>query len=445
MTAAQASLRRRLATGSVWVALGKGIGALTALGSHALLARVLPPDQLGAYFFLLSLVMGAFAVSHLALGQAAVRLVAGALAVAHPGRARDAVLQLGCAALVGGGLAAVTLALGGARLGALVDMAAIAAVAPLAGLWLLAQCCQALLGEFWRGFHDIPRATVFGGMLGNVIALPLIASWVLSGHAMDLAGAIWMLAIAHLVSLTLGALFLLPRVAALAGPERLRVAETGRIVFPLLLVAFPWLIIEQAHVLLLGVLGSPLDVAIYGAAVRLMAFVTMPLLIINGVLGPMIASSHARGDKAGLQRLLQGTAAAVGIPSALGLVFVGAFAGDLLTLIYGPGFETGAWPLAVLCLAQLVNVLSGSCGLALVLTGHNVAMLVIVGAAAALNLALGFALIPALGMAGGALAFGLTLIAMNVGLVLGTRRLAGVWTYASIAPAWGLLARRSPA
>jgi O-antigen/teichoic acid export membrane protein len=176
-----------------------------------------------------------------------------------------------------------------------------------------------------------------------------------------------------------------------------------------------------------------------------MVFVTMPLLIINGVLGPMIASLHARGDTAGLQRLLQGTAAAIGLPSAVGLVIIAAFAGDLLALIYGPGFAAGALPLAVLCLAQLVNVLAGSCGLTLVLTGHNVAMLVIVGAAAVLNLALGFVLIPSLGMLGSALAYGVTLVGMNLGLVLATRRLAGVWTHAAFTPAWGLLNRRRPA
>jgi O-antigen/teichoic acid export membrane protein len=445
MTDPQPSLRRRLATGGAWVALGKGVGSATALGTHALLARTLPPEQISAYFLLLSLVMGAFAVSHLALGQAAVRLIAGAIATDLPGRARAAVAQLAWAVIFVGALATLALSFGGGWLGELVDLTAIAPVAPLAGLWLLVQCCQALLGELWRGLHDILRATVFGGMLGNVLALTGLAVWSLVGLELDLARAIAILTAAPFVSLIIGASLLRPRVAALAGPGRLTIAETGRSVLPLLLVALPWLVIEQAHVVLLGALGFPLEVAIYGAAVRLMAFVTMPLLIINGVLGPMIASLHARGDSAGLQRLLQGTAAAVGVPSAFGLLVVGVFAGDLLTLIYGPDFVAGAVPLAVLCLAQLVNVLAGSCGLTLVLTGHNKAMLVIVGSAATANLVLGLVLIPALGMLGGALAFGLTLVGMNVGLVLGTRRLAGVWTYASITPALGLLTRRSPA
>lgn len=443
MAVARRLFRGRLARGALWVALGKVVGGVTALAIHATLARTLSTAELGAYFLLLSLVLAASVVSHLAFGQTAVRLIAGALASDLPGRARAAARQLALAALLGGGGAATLLALGGGPLAAWVSMPPLATVAPMAGAWLLLMTAEALLAELWRGLHDIRFATVFGGPLANLLALAGLVLLPLAGRSLDLPTAILVIACARALALACGAALLIGRLRRLAPVGHLAPAETLRAVVPLLLAALPTLMLEHAHVLLLGLLQSAAEVAVYGATVRLIAFVVLPLLMVNGVIAPMISDLHVRGDARTLATLLQGTAGAIGLPAVVALVVVIAFGGDLLQLVYGPGFAAGSWPLTLLCLAQVINVLTGSCGMVLLMAGRNLAMLGITGVAAALDLGLCLLLIPAHGMVGAALAHGLALIALNLGLLFGARHFVGVWTYAKPAPTMALLARRS--
>lgn len=445
MNGAAPALLGRLARGGAWVALGKGAGALATLAMHAQVARNLPADQLGAYFFLLSLVLAAAAASQMSLGQTAIRLIASAMANEQPGRARAAARQLSLVALVGGGAVATALVLGGSGLAALAAMPAIVPAAPLAALWLLLMIVQALLGELWRGLHDIPRATVFGGPLATLLALAGLTLMSRQDLVLDLETALATIVSAHAISITLGLSLLLVRIRALAPVGRLRASETLSSILPLLLATLPWQVMDQAHVLLLGVLGTADEVAVYGASYRLVAMVAIPLVMLNAVLAPLISDLHTRGERLRLEQLLQGTAALIGLSAALGLALIVLLGGDLLTLLYGPGFRAGAWPLTLLCLAQLINAVSGPSGIVMMMTGHNLALLVIVAACAVLELVLLVLLIPAQGMQGSALAHGITLTVLSLALLLASRRLAGVWTYASFAPGADLLLRRGPA
>ena len=84
------SVRHRLLRGSAWV-FGAKIDGTIILGLvlNVLLARLLPPGQLGAYFTSYTLVLIGSTIAQLGLDRAVVRLVSAALAVGLPGRARN--------------------------------------------------------------------------------------------------------------------------------------------------------------------------------------------------------------------------------------------------------------------------------------------------------------------------------------------------------------------
>jgi len=119
------------------------------------------------------------------------------------------------------------------------------------------------------------------------------------------------------------------------------------------------------------------EVAVYGAAMRLMSLVSMPLLIVNGVVPPIIAQMYAQRKTAELERILRTTATFAGVPSLIVLVIFVFWGGDVLSMIYGPSFLQASGILLFLSVGQMVNVWAGSCGLTLMMTGHQIEILVI--------------------------------------------------------------------
>src|SRR5687768_15896805 len=85
------SLKRRLVSGGAWALGGRMAQALTALATNALLARLLSPQELGAYFLAFSVVMLGSMVGSLGANYAVVRFVAESMGLNHFGRARHAV------------------------------------------------------------------------------------------------------------------------------------------------------------------------------------------------------------------------------------------------------------------------------------------------------------------------------------------------------------------
>ena len=127
----------RLLSGSVWAFGGRGLGTVLALLINAFLARLLTPDQLGAYFLAFSVVTVLVLVAQLGGKPTMVRLVAASLATARPGRARAAAGQI----VLLGFLGSVTVGLawwllGGELAGRLFESEDIGRVSGLIAIWV---------------------------------------------------------------------------------------------------------------------------------------------------------------------------------------------------------------------------------------------------------------------------------------------------------------------
>jgi O-antigen/teichoic acid export membrane protein len=177
---------------------------------------------------------------------------------------------------------------------------------------------------------------------------------------------------------------------------------------------------------------SPEDVAAYGAASRLATLVSIPLVIANQVLAPLIGDLHARGQPARLERLVRGVAAAAALPAVVAATAFVALGGPLLELAYGSFYGRG-WPfLALLGLGQVAGVLTGSCGLALVLTDHERSFMTIMAAGAVVVLIA----TPLAARTHGAVAVAAVmcavLVAQQLCVLVVARRLTGLWTHISV-------------
>src|SRR5215212_715787 len=157
-------LKRRLLSGSAWAFTGKMLVALTGLISSALLARLLTPQALGTYFLAFSILNVGTSLGALGLTGTVVRLVAQGMGLNLFGRVRrviSVVLGVGTLGALSVGLA--YLLFGDDLAKAVFNAPALAAVTGLVAGWIMVGTLQGVLGETFRGFHDVRLATILGG------------------------------------------------------------------------------------------------------------------------------------------------------------------------------------------------------------------------------------------------------------------------------------------
>ena len=359
--------------GAAWSLAGRVVAMATGTLASFLLARLLAPAELGAWFLLVTLVSGAALAGQLGLPGVVVRLVAEAVALGMPQRARrvaSAALLLGTVGAVLAGLLLV-FALGPWLLERVFKVPGMLPVLLLAGPWVVALAAQNLLTETFRGFRDLRRATLFGSIVGGVgFAALLLLCWI-SGAAPGLRGAVALQLAAVGLALLLAlfaALRLLRRLPAGGGAVA---AECLRLAGPFLGVALVYFMLAQADLWVLGACRPEEDVALYGAAARLALLVNMPLFVVNAVLPPLLASLHAGGSRRELERVLRASATLASYPAVLlGMLFLLA-GGPMLRVLFGDYYAAAGPVLAVLTLGQVVNTVAGSCGVTLLMTGHQ--------------------------------------------------------------------------
>lgn len=160
---------------------------------------------------------------------------------------------------------------------------------------------------------------------------------------------------------------------------------------------------------------------------RLALMVSVALAPVAAVVGPRGAQMLARGDRAGLQRLMSLGAlltTGLGVSFALALLVVS----PLLLGLFGAEFVLGRSLLAVLLVGQVALALAGAAGGVLAMAGQNRILMAAMVATVALDLVLCLILIPRFGMYGAGVATSLALTANAALLVLAAARTVRVDT-----------------
>ncbi len=439
-----ALLKRRLLSGGAWALGGRALLAVTGLAVNALLGRLLAPEDLGVFFLAFSIVLFCAILGSLGLATAALRFVAENLGLNNPGQIRSVVVKV-FALGISGSLAAslAYLLFGQAVVASLFRVPALTAVAGLMAVWILATTLQHLLAETFRGFYDIRLATIFGkstagfGSLatGVLLAIGLAAMWIFEGSA-SFTSVVYLSLGSSVAGMLLAAWFLKRKVAALpTTPEPGGDVRTSRILTvagPLLVTDLTLFALTQADLWIVGAFLPQSDVAVYGAAVRLVTFVILPLLIVNAVVPPMISDKYAQGRTAELQNLLRATATLAGLPALFVLGGFILFGEAILGLVYGDFYREGGTILVILTLGYLVSTWTGSCAITLALTGHQKMLMTITIITGALMITGGILSVNRYGMAGVAVATALGIALQSILMLLGARFATGMWTHISI-------------
>ncbi|MEV1288073.1 oligosaccharide flippase family protein [Micromonospora sp. NPDC049679] len=409
------------------MARGGGLNLIGALLSQAavfvimlLLARVLGITEVGRYaqcYAVLAL-LGLLSLAGFRAGLT--RFVAVQLADDDPAAIRGTIrlglaISAGSSALIGAALAVAA-----PRLAELLHDPQLTTGLRLMALTLPASTvCEAALAAT-RGWRTQRPFTLIGQLYepGCRLALTALA---LAGGA-GVTGAYWALVVAawSAGALALAALWRLLRRVAPATPvfrpRQLFTFSTVSWVSSLSSTGLIWV-----DTLLLGVYATD-DIGVYNVATRLVTVAIFVLAPINAAFGPYLASLHHQGRMDDVRRIYRAATGWVVRLSLPAFVVLLVFPEHLLRL-FGGGFAAGAAVTVILAVGQLVNAATGPCGTLLNMSGRVVVNMADNLAALVLNVLLNLWLIPAYGIVGAAVAWAVSLAAVNVARVLQVRAL----------------------
>jgi O-antigen/teichoic acid export membrane protein len=446
---AEHRIRSRILRGSAVVFLGRLASMALGVGVNALLARMLARGEMGAYFAATSMVLIGSTIAGLGLNKAIVRLVAGSLATGRTGRARDAIHITFGIGIVSSLLLATVLAMGpGKNLAVnMFGSEQLAEAMPFVAGWLAAYTLMTLVAETFRGFKRFKHATVFASLLVDVFSFAVFGMMWLS-HAHPTLSDVLLVTLALTGgSALIGGLLIARRLRKLRGRGAIDPTDVLAISLPLMVVTLSSFFVGTGVDLwVVGRYEGLREVALYGAAARLMFLVQMPFFVVSQVVPPIVAQLHAQGRRDELERTLRSTATLAAGPAAIVLLSLMVISGWLLQLVYGAPFYRGAATvLAVLGIARLIDVSTGLCGVALSMTGHQRPLMYVTMVSAVVSLSLELILVQPYGIVGVAVATCLAQALQNgVQLVMARRRL-GIWTQAefSLRPFLELAGRRT--
>jgi O-antigen/teichoic acid export membrane protein len=428
--------------GSAWALGGRIALAFAGLATSALLGRLLSPRDFGVLFLAFSVVRFS-SVFSLGLSSTALRFVAESLGLGQPGRARNVLIRiLVVAAISTSTIGIIYYLFGGSILADLSRTPALSVIAGLTACWIFATSFQTLLGDIFRGFHDIRLFAIFGKsdagfgslMTGVLLTVGLAILWV-SGGSSDLVTVTIFAVGSGVISVLLASWMLGTKLKSLPSEEEQESSIGYRqilaVAWPLAVSNFVSIALIQTSFWIVAAFRPETEVAVYGAAWRLIALVVVPLLIVNTVVSPLVAESYAQGRTETLQNVLRSTATVAGIPALVVLLGFMLFGGPILGIVFGDYYRQGALLLVALGFGHLVMVWMGSSGIVMAMTGHQTLQMVISTFAAAITIAAGFISVHHYGTLGVAVCTAAGMALQSVLEWLGTRFTTGMWTHMS--------------
>lgn len=428
-------LKEKLLNGGAWAFLGRLLAAFSLLALNAVLARMLPPEDMGVYFLTFSLVSFGAIIAQLGLPKVVVRFVAGAI---EHGQYADVQFMVRWS-IIGNLLGATALSL---LLFSPVGEYLVSTFLHNDGgldliiwvvLWIFALSLLQLLAEVFRGFHDLRLASLFGGAISGSLALAITGTWWLVYGDANIQQALMLSVFGWAGTVFLSLFFILKRVKSLVKYRekqslKLDLAKVSATAWPLWLSDILLFVLLQVDLWIVGLYCPSADTALYGAAARFMIFVALPLMLVNAVVQPMIAAAFAKGELTKLEPMLRATATLASLTALIALLVLGLYGDWILGMVFGEFYKGAYWVMITLMLGKLGSAIAGSCGAVLVMAGEQKMLLIISFWSCLLMLVLSVPAVDSYGMVGIAVVASSVLIIQNLLMFLYVRYKLGINT-----------------
>jgi len=428
--------------------MARVLAFVSVFGFNALLARALAPSDFGLFLLMFSLAGLASLLGCAGLNRALVKRIAELDQNANPRYVRKLVNMGLTTGLIGGALIGL---IGGAVTCYFSPAATESSVATpwmigalFSGIiWL--RTIHLVMAETARGFHEKTWSNLFGSPAGGplphllfLVLLTIAWQWF---ELSSLAAALTL----YLVSFAITLPPLVFRVYWLRVKgsknsqtkfQKSRLTQNDKTTDSLMLLALPLMLTQtfgltmsQADLWLAGAMAVPASLAIYCAAQRMLAFLTIPLQVAGTGIVSFVPELVANRQNKRLQELVGLAATLAGVPGILvGFGFL-LFPEAVLTFAFGEYYAQGANLLRILAIGQIICIITGPCEIVLMMAGHQNKTLLVNTIAAIAIFTLGPLGIIYFGMWGLAVAIATITSCQNLANWVLTKRLLGIRTH----------------
>jgi len=426
---------KKILQGSAWVLVARVVQMGSGLLLSVAIARLLNPSEFGAYVLALSICNFLTIAAGLGVPRMVVRLVAESLAGKKPGEAASlawsSILLVGTAAVL---MAVLVLSRQG---GVFLDWAfgskTLVSLAPLLAAFLVLRAFEDVSSEIQRGYSKFLLASVYQGTLRTAISVIVIGGfWVIDKGTIDASGVMLILVLSAAITAFIQFFHLLHQTKShfrRFAPKFRRVLGVS---WPLLITQILLILPSQGMIWIVGFFSPESDVALFGAAIRLVVLLTVPLSIANSVLPPIISELYTIKELLVLERVVRKTAFFVAIPTSLAMLVVVLFSDDVMGKVYGEFYMAAGTVFLICSIGQFLGVVSGPCQQVLMMTGNERILLKITGVSAFVTGLSSVVLIGRYSVVGAAFATTVHFLVFNVLSVLAVRQKLGFWTLPSI-------------
>ena len=176
------------------------------------------------------------------------------------------------------------------------------------------------------------------------------------------------------------------------------------------------LLLLQVDIIILKILATPADVALYGVALQLSALVSFVLNAVNSNVLSQIADDYKNCSKEEFQNKITSYTRIIFILSIFA-IFGLIICGYPITLMYGKQYATSYFIFCILMAGQIINVLSGCVATILNMAGYEKNTCFAFYIALAINIVLGVIFTLYWGVYGLAVASSLSMIYWNIHLL----------------------------
>jgi len=390
----------------------KILAACLAFGLNVLLARQLGAEGAGIFFLAFTIVLIVAAIGRVGMENVLVRFIAANVAAGKPGKVLGVYQKAMLFSLLVAAPLSTLLYLLAPWVSQVVftkqelaqPLSVMAmAVVPLALLTLHAHALQGLKNIV--AFISVMSVSV--PMITCLIAAPFLFQY-------GVDAAAWSYLLATILTLLVGrgmwqkatSLF---EAQAVEFDNRELLSSSQ----PLFGVVMLNIIITWSPTLFLGVWESSENVGIYSAANRTAMLTSFVLVAVNSIAAPKFAALYQQGEMEALGSVARKSARIMVVLASPALLLF-LLIPEWILAVFGEQFKQGAVVLIILAIGQFVNVVTGSVGYLLMMSGNERLMRNNLLFCAILGIILSLWLVPHYGIVGGAVSAALMLSMQNV-------------------------------
>jgi O-antigen/teichoic acid export membrane protein len=302
----------------------------------------------------------------------------------------------------------------------------------LTAVWFVLRAIQTYLAFVLRGFHRVSVAAYLDGATTSVFIAVVFAFIWIRDYSVDVNIIILFVIGALILTVILSILLLQSIYETTPVMKGIQIKEPVRIGIPLSIMSFTVIGINEAHIWIIGAFTDQVQVAIYGAATRLGKFITMPLIIVNGVIPSTVSQLHAMKDNISIEKVLQTFALVISLVTGAAATVIFIFPEEILELLFGQPYMAGWGVLVILIVGYFIGVLVGSPGVLMAMTDHQNISMIIGIISGLIGIAISIFLIEMYGVLGVAIGASTGTIIHNISMWLYCLFILNIKTHASL-------------